>query len=67
MATVPIDTAETILSDLAARAEAGEEIVLTREGRAVAKMVAIPEAPPELEAAFGWSLGRYSKTYSDLT
>ena len=66
MAIVPIFAAELNLSDLVARAEAGEEIILTWEGRAVAKIVPISKPLPKLEDAFEWSLGRYSRTYSDL-
>lgn len=39
METVDIDEATTRLSRLVARAEAGEETVLTRNGRPVARLV----------------------------
>lgn len=38
MTTVSLDSAETDLTDLARRAEAGETIVLTRAGRPVAEL-----------------------------
>ena len=44
MATVTIHTAKTTLSQLIARAEAGEEIVLARGTQAVAKIVPIVAA-----------------------
>ena len=40
-----ITDAETRLTDLIRRAEAGEEIVLTRHGQAVAQLVAIKARP----------------------
>ena len=45
MAVVTIHTAKTTLSQLIARAEAGEEIVLARGTQPVAKIVAIEPAP----------------------
>lgn len=41
---VPVSDAKAQLTDLVKRAEAGEEVILTRFGRAVAKLV--PLAPP---------------------
>jgi prevent-host-death family protein len=43
--TVTIREAQTRWSDLMARAEAGEEIVLTRYGRPVAKLIRLQPAP----------------------
>ena len=45
MATVTLHAARTQLSQLIARAEAGEEIVLTRGNRPIAKFVAFAPAP----------------------
>ena len=45
MAVVTIHTAKTTLSQLIARAEAGEEIVLARGSQPVAKIVAIEPVP----------------------
>ena len=45
MKQVPIDMAQTILPDLIARAAAGEEVQLTRDGTPVAKIVSIPQRP----------------------
>ncbi|HEY7062376.1 MAG TPA: type II toxin-antitoxin system Phd/YefM family antitoxin [Chloroflexota bacterium] len=44
MQTVTIDEAATKLSQLVDRAAAGEEVVLTRGGHPVAKLVAVPHA-----------------------
>ena len=45
---VGIRQARQELPDLIDRVEAGEEIVITRQGRAVAKLVAAPKAPKSL-------------------
>jgi prevent-host-death family protein len=50
MAVVTIHTAKTTLSQLIARAEAGEEIVLARGNQPVAKIVAIEPAPQTRQA-----------------
>ena len=50
MAVVTIHTAKTTLSQLIARAEAGEEIVLARGTQPVAKIVAIEPAPKKRQA-----------------
>ena len=50
MAVVTIHTAKTTLSQLIARAEAGEEIVLARGNRPVAKIVPIDPAPQQRQA-----------------
>jgi prevent-host-death family protein len=50
MAVVTIHTAKTTLSQLIARAEAGEEIVLARGNQPVAKIVAIETAPKKRQA-----------------
>jgi antitoxin (DNA-binding transcriptional repressor) of toxin-antitoxin stability system len=50
MAVVTIHTAKTTLSQLIARAEPGEEIVLARGNRPVAKTVAIEPAPQKRQA-----------------
>lgn len=43
---VPISEAKTHLTDLARRAEAGEEVVLTRHGRPSVRLVPVVEAKP---------------------
>ena len=59
MKHIGIRQARQALPDLVDRAEAGEEIVITRQGRPVAKLVAAPKAaralPPlaEFRAALG--------------
>jgi prevent-host-death family protein len=58
MAVVTIHTAKTTLSQLIARAEAGEEIVLARGNRPVAKIVAIDPAPSKRQ--FGAYRGKIS-------
>ena len=56
--TVTIHKAKTNLSQLIARAEAGEEIVIARAGTPVAKLV--PIAPPKPKRVFGSMKGRAS-------
>lgn len=46
---IPVTAARARLSELVRRAEAGEEIVLTRHGRPAARLV--PVAPPPDERA----------------
>ncbi|MBB4569583.1 MULTISPECIES: type II toxin-antitoxin system Phd/YefM family antitoxin [Rhizobium] len=48
MTIVTIHKAKTDLSKLIARAEAGEEIVLARGNKPVAKIVGLREAKPEI-------------------
>jgi len=42
---IPISEAKGKLTDLVRRAEAGDEIVLTRHGRPAAKLVRVPQVP----------------------
>lgn len=42
---IPVSDAKGLLTELVRRAEHGEDIVLTRHGRAVARLVAIVERP----------------------
>jgi prevent-host-death family protein len=46
---MPVSEAKAVLTDLVRRAEAGEEVVLTRHGAPVAHIVAI-RAKPDLAA-----------------
>jgi prevent-host-death family protein len=46
---IPVSDAKGLLTDLVRRAEHGEDIVLTRHGRPVARLVAIVERPGEAE------------------
>lgn len=48
METVGLFEAKTHLSELIARAERGEEVVITRHNKPVAKLVPITEVSPEL-------------------
>jgi prevent-host-death family protein len=48
MIEVNVQDAKTRLSDLLARAERGEEIVIARAGRPVARLVSITGAPPRV-------------------
>lgn len=43
---VPIDPEDAKLAALVSRVERGEEVVVTRHGRAVARLVAVPIAEP---------------------
>ena len=48
MRRIGIKQAREIFPELVRRAEAGEEIVITRQGRAVARLVAASQAPRAL-------------------
>lgn len=48
--TVGLFEAKTHLSELIARAERGEEVIITRHNKPVAKLVPIGEVSPELVA-----------------
>jgi prevent-host-death family protein len=50
METVGLFEAKTHLSELIARAERGEEVVITRHNKPVAKLVPINEVPADLVA-----------------
>jgi prevent-host-death family protein len=50
METVGLFEAKTHLSELVARAEQGEEVIITRHNKPVAKLVPISEVSPELIA-----------------
>ena len=60
MKHVGIKQAREALPELVHRAEAGEEIVITRQGRAVARLVGAPRAPKALPTLheFRRTLGR---------
>ena len=53
-----VHDAETQLSRLLARAEAGEEVIIARHGKPVAKLVPIEEARPQRR--FGSMKGKIS-------
>jgi prevent-host-death family protein len=57
MAQVGMHEAKTKLSQLVERAEAGEEIVIARNGKPVARLVAVPRAG-SLAAVHGALRGR---------
>jgi prevent-host-death family protein len=50
MESIGLFEAKTHLSELVARAERGEEVVITRHNKPVAKLVPIGEVSPELVA-----------------
>jgi len=56
MKQVGIRQARQELPDLIDRAQAGEEIVITRQGKAVAKLVPAPKAPKALPALAAFRL-----------
>lgn len=60
MKYIGIRLARAKFSELVDRAEAGEEIVITRQGRAVARLVGAPRAPKALPSLreFRRTLGR---------
>ncbi len=53
MARVGMHEAKTTLSRLVERAHAGEDIVIQRNGRPVARLVAVTEEPRSLMSAWG--------------
>ena len=44
---IPVSDAKARLTDLVRRAEAGDEVILTRHGQPAAKLVAIKTAPDQ--------------------
>lgn len=50
MESIGLFEAKTHLSELVARAERGEEVIITRHNKPVAKIVPISEVSPELVA-----------------
>ncbi|WP_428485433.1 type II toxin-antitoxin system Phd/YefM family antitoxin [Rhodopila sp.] len=46
---IPVSDAKGLLTDLVRRAEHGEDIVLTRHGRAVARLVGIVKQPSQAD------------------
>ncbi len=50
MLMVPLHEAEGHLAELIARAEAGEEVVVTRDGRPVARVTVVADAADDAEA-----------------
>jgi len=48
---ISVSDAKALLSDLVRRAEHGEDVVLTRHGRAVARLIAIVDHPSAAERA----------------
>jgi prevent-host-death family protein len=61
MKHVGIRQARQDLPDLIDRAEAGEEIIITRQGRPVAKLVAAPKDPKPLPSLEDFR-GRVART-----
>ena len=68
MKHVGIKQARQELPDLIDRAEAGEEIVITRQGKAVAKLVAAPKAVKSLPSLteFRQGIGRAGTSAVEL-
>ena len=58
MATYTVHAAKTHLSRLLADVEAGEEVVITRRGKAIARLVAVGHPAPERR--FGAMRGQLS-------
>ena len=48
MTQVNVHEAKTHLSRLLARAEAGEEIIIARDGKPIVKLVPVPERAPRI-------------------
>jgi prevent-host-death family protein len=68
MKQVGIKQARQQLPDLIDRVEAGEEIVITRQGKAVAQLVSVPKIPKPLPALaeFRRGLGRLGTSSVEL-
>ena len=68
MKHVGIKQAREALPELVHRAEAGEEIVITRQGKAVARLVGAPRTPKALPTLreFRRTLGRDGRPASEL-
>jgi prevent-host-death family protein len=62
MTKVGMHEAKTHLSRLVEQAEAGEDIVIQRNGKAVARLVPIVEEPPSLSSVRGAWHGRVVMT-----
>jgi prevent-host-death family protein len=60
MKHIGIKQARQELPDLVDRAEAGEEIVITRQGKPVARLIAAPQSPRPLP-----SLSQFRQTLGD--
>jgi prevent-host-death family protein len=56
MTTVNMHEAKTRLSQLVAKVEAGEEVVISRDGKPVARIVRVE--PPKQRAKFGYMKGQ---------
>ncbi len=68
MTTVNTHEAKTHLSRLLARVEQGEEIIIARDGKPVARLV--PCEPKRRERKFGTAVGRgviHPSFYDDMT
>lgn len=54
MSTVSVAEAKAHLSELLSRIEAGEEVVITRRGRPVARLTAVPAPKRPVESLAGF-------------
>ena len=68
MTTTTVNTheAKTHLSKLLARAERGEEIIIARAGKPVARLVGLAEEPPRRVQKFGTMAGRVFGSAANL-
>lgn len=57
MTVVNTQEAKANLSKLLAQVEAGEEVVIARAGKPVARLVAVEQAPPRREIRLGTAAG----------
>jgi prevent-host-death family protein len=56
--TVSVDEAQERLPDLLAQPLAGNEVIITEHGKPVARLVAIPVAPPRKKRVPGLNRGK---------
>ena len=58
MATIGLAEAKSKLSELVEQVERGEEVIISRYGKAVAKIVPVPRPKVDRSAAFGALRGK---------
>ncbi|MHB1354172.1 MAG: type II toxin-antitoxin system Phd/YefM family antitoxin [Thiobacillus sp.] len=68
MSTVTLAEAKTHLSHLLDQVEAGQEVVITRRGRAIARITAVekPKQPVKSLAEFRSRMPRWRKSSAEL-
>ena len=67
MTILDIHDTSTPISELVAKAAAGDEVLISKEGRAVARLISLPEPEPVVDRmkAFGMFRGRIHMEHFD--